>query len=54
MVDIYRDEELIATIAGSSGTYTDVTGFKGGGSLNYRICEAGSMANCSNEVRVRF
>ncbi len=53
-VDIYRDEEIVATINNSNGTYTDVTGLKGGGSLNYRICEAGNSANCSNEVTVQF
>ena len=54
-VDIYRDgEKIVAAINSSNGTYTDVTGLKGGGSLNYKICEAGSTANCSNEVTVQF
>lgn len=52
-VEIYREGEIVATIDNSSGTYTDVTGFKGGGSLTYKVCEAGTN-NCSPDVTVQF
>lgn len=51
--DIYRGGKMIATVSGSSATYTDVTNFKGGGSLIYKICEAGTTL-CSNEAIVQF
>jgi len=53
-VDIFRDGGIVASLNSSDGTYTDVTGIKGSGSLNYRICAAGSTANCSEEVTVQF
>lgn len=53
-VDIYREGEIVASLSSSDGTYTDVTGMKGSGSLNYRVCEAGNTANCSDAVRVEF
>ncbi len=51
-VDIYREGNLIATID-NSGTYTDNTDFRGGGSLVYKVCEAGTDT-CSNEITVQF
>ena len=53
MVDIYRDGNLIATVA-NSGTYRDDTDRKGGGELTYVVCESGSRVSCSNEVRLQF
>lgn len=50
-VDIYRDGSKIATVSG--GSYTDQTTNRGGGSLTYQICEAGT-STCSNEVTVNF
>jgi hypothetical protein len=52
-VDIYRDGVVIATPA-NSGKYTDNTGQKGGGSIAYRVCEAGSTTVCSATVTVVF
>lgn len=51
-VDVYRDGTVITTTP-NDGAHTDRTNFKGGGSLTYRICEAGT-ATCSNEVTVNF
>ena len=51
-VDIYRDGTKIATV-NNSGSYTDQTSFRGGGSLTYKVCEAGS-STCSSEITVQF
>ncbi|WP_181918895.1 S8 family serine peptidase [Wenzhouxiangella sediminis] len=51
-VDIYRDGSLLTTVS-NSGSYTDATSFKGGGSLTYQVCEAGSTT-CSDSVTVVF
>jgi len=51
-VDIYRDGSPLTTVA-NSGSYTDATSFKGGGSLTYQVCEAGT-ATCSDSVTVVF
>jgi len=52
-VDIYRDSNIIDTVAG--GAYTDGPLGKGGGvSYTYQVCESGGTANCSNEVIVVF
>ena len=51
-VDIYRDGGLLTTTA-DDGLYTDATDFKGGGSLTYQVCEAGSSV-CSDTVTVNF
>ena len=51
-VDIYRNGSFLRSVD-NTGSYTDVTNFKGGGSLNYKICEAGTTT-CSNEVTVQF
>ena len=51
-VDIYRDGIPIETAV--SGTrYTDQTNQRGGGSLTYKVCEAGT-STCSNEITVNF
>lgn len=52
MVDLYQNGYLVATVA-NSGSYTDATSFKGGGSLIYMVCEAGTNT-CSNKVTVQF
>ncbi len=51
-VDIYRNGNILGS-SDNTGEFKDITIFKGGGSLNYKICEAGTM-NCSNEVTVQF
>jgi subtilisin family serine protease len=51
-VDVYRDGTRIAT-ADNTGSYTDVTNFRGGGTLTYRVCEAGTNT-CSNEAVAIF
>ena len=51
-VDVYRDGSVVATTP-NDGSYTDVTNLRGGGSLTYKVCEAGT-ATCSNEVTVQF
>lgn len=52
-LDIYRQGEIIDVI-NDTGSYIDLTSFKGGGSLTYKICESGSATACSNEVTVQF
>ncbi|WP_194976670.1 S8 family peptidase [Aquiflexum lacus] len=55
-VDIYRDGTKIATVNNStsgSNSYTDQTNNKGGGSLTYQVCEAGSNT-CSSTVTLNF
>ncbi|MEX2498223.1 MAG: S8 family serine peptidase [Wenzhouxiangellaceae bacterium] len=51
-VDIYRDGSLLTTTA-NDGFFTDSTDFRGGGSLTYQVCEAGSSV-CSDSVTVNF
>lgn len=51
-VDVYRNDNFLINI-NNIGNYTDATTFKGGGSLTYKVCEAGT-SNCSNEVTVQF
>jgi subtilisin family serine protease len=48
--DIYRDGNPIEE-AYEETTYTDDTGWKGGGSATYQVCEAGT-STCSNTVTV--
>lgn len=48
-VDVYRDEELIATVA-NSGVYSDEIGtVRGGETFEYRVCSAGTQT-CSKAV----
>jgi serine protease len=49
-VRVYRNDALVAT-HDNTGTYTDNTGQRGGGTTTYRICEAGT-STCSNSVTV--
>jgi len=51
-VDVYRNGSLLTTTA-NDGAYTDATSFKGSGSLNYQVCEAGSNV-CSDSITVAF
>ncbi len=51
-VDIYRDGTFFRNVD-NTGSFTDATNFKGGGSLSYKICEAGTTT-CSNEVTLQF
>ena len=51
-VDIYR-EGVVQARVDNTGTYTDITHFKGGGTLTYKVCETGTT-NCSQEVTVQF
>ncbi|MGH7447512.1 MAG: chitinase N-terminal domain-containing protein, partial [Longimicrobiales bacterium] len=51
-VDVYRNGAVVTTTA-NDGAHTDNTGLRGGGSLVYRLCEAGT-STCSNEVTVNF
>ena len=45
-VDIFRNGARIATPP-NNGAYTDNTGLKGGASLTYKVCDAGSSTVCS-------
>jgi serine protease len=51
-VNVYRNGTIVATTA-NSGAYTDIIGTVGGGSVTYKICEAGTTV-CSNEVTITF
>ncbi|HSJ66534.1 MAG TPA: S8 family peptidase [Anditalea sp.] len=51
-VDIFRNGTKIATVA-NNGSYTDQTDNKGGGSLTYKVCEAGSSSACAS-VTINF
>jgi subtilisin family serine protease len=51
-VDVFRDDSKIAT-GSNTGSYTDQTNFRGGGSLTYRVCEAGTNT-CSNKLTLSF
>jgi serine protease len=51
-VDIYRNDSIITTTA-NDGSHTDNTGLRGGGSLTYRVCEAGT-STCSGNVTVNY
>ncbi|MGD2254128.1 MAG: S8 family serine peptidase [Anaerolineales bacterium] len=51
-VDVYRDGHFV-TATENDGDYTDVTGQKGGGTVTYQVCEAGTVT-CSNLVTTEF
>ena len=51
-VDVYRSGTKVATTA-NDGFYTDNTGQKGGGSLTWKVCEAGTTT-CSNDATTGF
>jgi subtilisin family serine protease len=52
-VRIFRDGSLLTTAA-NAGSYRDVTTFKGGGSLQYRVCEASPSEVCSDTITITF
>ena len=52
-VDIHREGSVIVTTA-NDGAFTDDTGQKGGGSLTYKVCEAGSPTICSDPATAVF
>lgn len=52
-VEIYRNGALSATVP-NTGSYSDNTGVKGGGSFAYQVCEEGNPAKCSNVSSVTF
>jgi len=49
-VFVYRDDTQVDTASG--GFYTDITGLKGGGSAQYKVCATDDTIMCSNEVNV--
>jgi len=51
-IDVFREGVPIATVKNNGG-YTDNTNFKGGGSLTYQVCEAGTDA-CSKPITIAF
>jgi len=51
-VDIYREGSLLVTTT-NSGSYTDSTNFRGGGTLTYKVCEAGTTT-CSNNITLQY
>jgi serine protease len=51
-VDIFRNGSKITTTA-NDGAYTDNTGLRGGGSITYKLCEAGTTT-CSANVTVTY
>jgi subtilisin family serine protease len=51
-IDIFRNGTKIVTVH-NNGSYTDKTNNRGGGSLTYKICEAGS-STCSNTITLNF
>jgi len=51
-VTIRRNGATVATVS-NSGSYTDATGLRGGGTLRYQICEAGTSV-CSEEITVSY
>ncbi len=53
-VDIYRNGTLIAPAVSNTGSYVDQTDFRGGGTLTYSVCEAGTTTSCSNEITLSF
>ena len=46
-VDIYREGSFLLNTA-NDDSHTDNTGQKGGGTLSYQVCEAGSTTSCSD------
>jgi len=52
-VRIFRDGSLLTTTS-NGGSYRDATTFKGGGSLQYRVCEASPSEVCSATITITF
>ncbi|MDO8861558.1 PKD domain-containing protein [Haliea sp. E1-2-M8] len=51
-VDVYRDRELIATVA-NAGNFVDIIGGMGGGGFSYQMCEY-ERSTCSDIVTIAF
>jgi serine protease len=51
-VDVYRDNVKVTTTA-NDGAHTDNINSKGGGSVTYKVCEAGT-STCSNNATATF
>lgn len=51
-VDVYRDNEFLATVGGS--TYDDFIGAKGGATYAHKVCQSGSTTVCSNITSTVF
>lgn len=51
-VTIEREGSVLTTTS-NTGSYVDRTNFRGGGTLTYRVCEAGT-SNCSNTITLSF
>lgn len=51
-VTIFRNGSAVATVA-NSGSFTENTGLRGGGSLTYQVCEAGTSV-CSDSITVAY
>ena len=52
-VDIVRDNVVIETVTGGTGSYTDNINKKGSGSYVYKVCEFGTTT-CSDPVNASF
>ncbi len=52
-IEIFRNGSLLATVP-NTGSYTDPTGIKGGGTFTYRVREKDNDATLSNEVTITF
>ena len=58
-IDIYRKVgsgafEKIAPSEKNDGHYKDQTNYVGGGTFTYKVCEAASTTNCSDQVSITF
>ncbi|NNK98890.1 MAG: hypothetical protein HKO88_07570 [Xanthomonadales bacterium] len=51
-VDVYRDDELQATVSGTA--YDDFIGAKGGATYTHKVCQQGSTTVCSNVTTTVF
>lgn len=51
-VTIFRNSSSVATVS-NTGSYTDATNIRGGGTLTYKVCEAGTQT-CSDEITVSY
>jgi PKD repeat protein len=52
-VDIHRNGALHQSGVSNTGSWSEVTTFKGGGSLTYKVCEAGTTT-FSNETTLTY
>jgi subtilisin len=52
-LDVYRNGTVLRTVD-NTGSWTDALKRKGAGTYTYRVCEAGSTTQCSNDSTVVF